>query len=498
MLRYDKATIKQTNGVIDQKDLWNSIFLVGSEGVGRVLAIIVSVLVARRLGAEAFGDFSAAQSVALIFSVFVEVGLYTLVFREISVTPEQTNRYVVSALCIEIIATIVISGLLFGTVNFLGYSQQIIIATSFCWIWVLGIGYGRIVRVVLRANRLLLIDSIFNIFESTVRAILVIWIIWADPTPQNIAIMFALSSVITLICSIWFVYRRFISFRWEFDLAFLWKLLIRSLPFALTTMFTVSLYRLDTILLATMKDSYEVGIYNAAYRLNLNFFFIPTLICSALFPKLAMLSAAKDYGGLNHLIASLYRILTILVFPLLMILFLSSKFIIYSLYGTDYQDSTALLQILLWINLFTSWNYIATYTLNALGAERAVASALGIALLFNTVANIFFIPYFGYNASTLISLATEIISMLILHNELRKHTQFQQILKRIEPQKIGVVLGGSISVMILPLYMHFPLAYLILLFLICYGGLTMMTGLLQAEISLLAAPFKSRINQNVK
>jgi O-antigen/teichoic acid export membrane protein len=482
----------QTQGAIDRKDVRNSILVLGAEGIGRALAIVLSVLIARQLGAEAFGDFSTAQSIALIFSVFFEIGLYILVLREVAQSPQLANRYLLGALTIEVLFSGLITIILYGIIRTLGYSNALIAAILLCWLWVIGIGYGRIIRAILRAYGAFGVDGLLTTCESIMRFGLIVVILMYRPSVVNVSLMFAISSIATSVVGLWIIYRRYVAFRFQVDLYFLQQLVLRSLPFALTTIFSVSLYRIDTVLLSVLRDSYEVGIYNAAYRLNLNFFFIPAMICSALFPKLSALGATNDAQSLNAVIAGLYRILTLIVFPLLVLIFLGSELLIMSLYGPEYREAIRLLQALVWVNLLTAWNYVATYSLNALGEERSVAFALGMALLANTLLNLLLIPALGYYAATFASIMTEITSLVILHWFLHKHVEFPMVMKLIEPKGVGLILLASVT-SILPFFVR-EISFLLTgaVFVGVYCILTIGTGLARTEMELLLKPIWTR------
>ena len=66
--------------LVTQRDLKNSLFLVGAEGISRMIALLLTIVLARELGVAGFGKYSMAVSFVFIFSVFIEVGLFTLVF----------------------------------------------------------------------------------------------------------------------------------------------------------------------------------------------------------------------------------------------------------------------------------------------------------------------------------------------------------------------------------------------------------------------------------
>ena len=62
----------------------NSAWLLSGEVVGRALGGIYQILLARYLGVLIFGEYSTAMAMAAVLGILADLGLTTLVMREVS------------------------------------------------------------------------------------------------------------------------------------------------------------------------------------------------------------------------------------------------------------------------------------------------------------------------------------------------------------------------------------------------------------------------------
>ncbi|MFA7204482.1 MAG: oligosaccharide flippase family protein, partial [Candidatus Caldatribacteriota bacterium] len=76
-----------------QRILKNSLFLLLSNIVSKILAFFYIIYIARYLGAEGFGVFSFALAFTSIFGVLVDLGLNSLTVREIARSKSLTGKY---------------------------------------------------------------------------------------------------------------------------------------------------------------------------------------------------------------------------------------------------------------------------------------------------------------------------------------------------------------------------------------------------------------------
>src|SRR4029077_4282047 len=75
----------------------NALSMLTSDVMNRATSFLMYALVARRLGAQEFGQLSLAFSLFYMFQVFAIAGLKVLVIRQVAKDRSQTKLYFVNA-----------------------------------------------------------------------------------------------------------------------------------------------------------------------------------------------------------------------------------------------------------------------------------------------------------------------------------------------------------------------------------------------------------------
>src|SRR3989304_9331902 len=83
----------------------NTFWLSFGEIAGRILRLFIVVYAARVLGAAGWGAFSYLTSLAAILTVFSDVGLSSVVIREVTKRPELKDKYFSTAFLFKFILT---------------------------------------------------------------------------------------------------------------------------------------------------------------------------------------------------------------------------------------------------------------------------------------------------------------------------------------------------------------------------------------------------------
>src|ERR1700730_16461205 len=74
----------------------NALSILTSDVMNRATSFVMYALVARRLGAQEFGQLSLAFSLFYMFQVFAIAGLKVLVIRQVAKDRSQTNLYFIN------------------------------------------------------------------------------------------------------------------------------------------------------------------------------------------------------------------------------------------------------------------------------------------------------------------------------------------------------------------------------------------------------------------
>jgi O-antigen/teichoic acid export membrane protein len=146
---------------------------------------------------------------------------------------------------------------------------------------------------------------------------------------------------------------------------------------------------------------------------------VPSLFTAAIFPLMSR--QAKDS---RQVMAETYQLavkmLVIIALPLAVLTTAVAHFLIQILGGAEYLPHGAnALQLLIW-SIPIGWiNSLTNYVLIALGQQRMLTRAFLLGVGFNVVANMLFLPRFGYPAAAIIAILSELVLLLAFYHYLR-------------------------------------------------------------------------------
>src|SRR6201981_3128802 len=100
----------------------NALSILTSDVMNRATSFVVYAMVARRLGAFAFGQMSLALSLFYVFQIFAVSGVKTLLIREVATDCSETRKYFVNGCLIVVVMSLASLAGLFGFVRAVDYT----------------------------------------------------------------------------------------------------------------------------------------------------------------------------------------------------------------------------------------------------------------------------------------------------------------------------------------------------------------------------------------
>ena len=343
-----------------------------------------------------------------IFAIIADLGLSTLIVREISRNKNLAKKYIGNFLSVKIILSLFTFGLIVLFINLIGYPHQIVIvvyliALSSILNSLFGIFYS-----FFQSYEILEYQSIGQIFNSVLMFLGIFIGILIGTNIIGISIVYFLSSLITLIYIIIIFLWKFYIPKLSFNLNF-WKNSIKeALPFGITSFSGVIYTYIDSVMLSLIQGNEVVGWYNAAYKLILVLLFIPGTINITLFPSMSKLHiSSKD--SLKLITEKYFKLMLIISIPLGTAITILADEIIIVLFGFGYQQSVIALQILVWTIVFTFVGAAFVRLLEASNRQVIVTKISLICVIVNILLNLILIPKFSYVGACIATVITEII-----------------------------------------------------------------------------------------
>ncbi|MEO8395331.1 MAG: polysaccharide biosynthesis C-terminal domain-containing protein, partial [Chloroflexota bacterium] len=176
------------------------------------------------------------------------------------------------------------------------------------------------------------------------------------------------------------------------------------------------------ILIEPFHGAKMVGQYSVAYKWISALNIIPSFFTQALLPVMSR-QAHSDREGLKRNYILAIKLLVIVALPLAVAFTFMAYTLVGLLGGSQFLPEGALAtQIMIWSIPIGWMNSLTQYVLIAVDMHRRITRAFVVAVAFNIIANLIFIPPYGYQAAAIITILSEAVLLVpfarLLHEAL--------------------------------------------------------------------------------
>lgn len=400
----------------------NTGWLFAGRMTSMVLAFFVGVYVARYLGPSQYGLLSYVVSFAGLFGIFASLGIDSILSRELIKTPEKRDELLGSGFILKLVGSLfaiflIIITLFFLKTNYLTSSLILLFSLSFI---ILSFG---VIDNYFQANVWAQKTVKIQITSLIVTNILKLIFIYYHVSLFWFVIIYSIDATI-LISGLILTYKKMglHIYKWKFDNPTIKMLLKNSWPLILSGI-AISVYlRIDQVMITNMIGTTANGIYSVATKISEVWYFIPSIICTSLFP--AIINARKtDKAIYEKRITRLYSLMIYL--SLVIAIFISSfaGTIVSNLFGHDYLGAINVLKIQIWAGVGIFLGYAMTQYLIAENYTKIFFAVTLLGAVSNVLLNLILIPKYGIAGSawaTLIAYSVATFSIVIFRKSRRQ------------------------------------------------------------------------------
>ena len=236
--------------------------------------------------------------------------------------------------------------------------------------------------------------------------------IYTDLGIIAISVSYIISNLIAFIYEYYVLRKHITKPKFELDLTFSKKIILASLPFAVTGLLYTIYYSIDVVMLTQLVGDYATGIYNATYKLISVLTLFYSIYIAVVFPVMSKLFE-KDKKMLLISFEKSIKYLMLIIIPLAISTVIYSKDIILLFYGQEYLPASSVLSILIWTVCLLFISGACNTLLNASHKEVTITKIYTIAALFNIILNLFMIPYLSYDGAAITTVLSDILIVII-------------------------------------------------------------------------------------
>ena len=388
------------------------------------LGLASVAILTRYLGPAGYGRYGLAFSYTQLFGVLADVGLYTVLVRELSREPGRTRELAGAALTLRV-----------------GLSLAVVAG---CALVSLALPYAPAVRVaILIAGGALVLDlatgGLRAIFHARLRmgravaaqvagravAVAGVGAVAAAGLGLHAAVATAVAGAAAALALTWVFARRIVpGLRPRVDRD-VWRGLVgASAVLGLALAINEVYFRADTVIISLYRSYREVGLYSLDYRLLDAMLAVPGVFLAAVFPVISRLAAHDEEGRLPGVIQRAGDAFVLVGVPLAAGGAVLAPAILRLAGGARYGAGADALALLMGAGALVSINGLFGFSLIA-ADRQAQALWLNVsALAFNLILNLALVPRLGIDAAAAVTLGGEAVILAGSRVLMRRHFGF--------------------------------------------------------------------------
>jgi O-antigen/teichoic acid export membrane protein len=385
------------------------------QAIGIPLQSLISLgtyaAITRYLGPSAFGDYTTANVLLLIPIAFADIGLTAIVVREISAAPERADAVLRASYSLRLLISSIAVAATVGLGFVLPFDHRVRVAIGIlafgAFLTLVNLSVLPILQVQLRMQWVVF-GSVAGRVVTLVAtlAVLAIGLGFKAVVAANV-----IGLAVILLVNV-YAARSAYSLRPSVDLAYWKRFLKAALILGVGLALSQVYFRVDTVLIALLRPSSEVGLYGAAYKfVELTQGLVFTVFIS-MFPALSAFAARRD-TRFASLAQKSFDVVVAAAVPLTVAMALAAGPLLETTAGSSYGAAAGALQILACYPLLAFTNGLIWRILIATHEERVLLVVAVSILVLNVALNLIFIPVYGYRAAAVTSVASEACSLVV-------------------------------------------------------------------------------------
>jgi O-antigen/teichoic acid export membrane protein len=380
-----------------------------AEIVSRGLGFLATIMLARRLGTAAFGDYVVASAAAGYAMIVAVPGGDTIGVRMRRQQPDDQDA-VAALLHTRLLGSVGACALLFCCAFALPLSK---LQQNLLLLHVLLLP-GLILNVsfVMQAEERMTVPAVGRVVQSALYVTGVAVVIWSADDVQYVPIILGVAMLAYALLTMGAAQRwtaAGMSFIKGVHVGRLRDVLRSAVPIMLSSLLIAVYYSMDSIMLGLMCSSEEAGMYGAAYRIVLLMVGGGALLYQAFMPRLS----DPDMGMRREAHKKLVRIMTTIGMLAGGALAVFSEWILVSLYGAACRPAAPALMILGGVVFLVFVNVALASPMQLWGLERRHMMIVGAAASVNLALNFILIPRWGMVGAAGATIAAELIVLIL-------------------------------------------------------------------------------------
>lgn len=406
------------NSNTKQTIIKNTFWLGFGEITSRLLKIVIIFYAIRLLGASNWGAFSYAISLGTLFMIFSDIGISSILTREISKNTQQKKEYIATSTIIKVVLNIlsfiaiIIIAPFFATENI---SKEIIVQVGIILV------FDSLREFIFSLNRgmeKMESEAIVKIVTSLLLIIFTYIFLIKYENVYALSLGYALGSFAGFVYSLIHFRKYFKNIFRNFSKKLIKPLMVTAWPFAFFAILGTIMANTDSVMIGMIKNTEEVGYYATSLRIIFFLYIIPTLISTSLMPALSKKTEDKD--EVKNIVNSSIKIINLIIIPIIFFSFFIGNDLITNIFGGQYVRSGEIFKISSISLLFIFPAIILNSVVFIFNKHGSIVKITLVGTILNILINIILIPKYGGVGAAVATLISQFVVLILIKNKLDK------------------------------------------------------------------------------
>ncbi len=420
-LLFKNTTARQT---VVKNVVWLSL----SNFAGRLIRGLFIIFAARALGAAEYGVFSYALGLAGFFTLFADIGVNSILTKEISREPEKAPQYFSTSFWIKIVLLVFTTILLIFIAPYFSKIESAKALLYFVALLTIFDNLREFINASFRAKEKMEFEALVNVLMNIAIAVIGAVVLYFSQTAKAITISYVGSAGVGFLVAAFIAREEFKKIISAFDKSLIKPIINLALPIAATGFLGVFMLNIDVIMLGWFRTAAEIGFYSAGQRIVQLLYAMPAIVASAIFPALSRAAGKGDNLKVARIMEKGMASVYALALPLTIGGIVLAKPIINFLYGSEYLPGVLAFQILLTTILVIFPQALLSNMVLAYNKQKKFVILVTFASIGNIVFNYLLIPKFGIVGAAAATIIVQIIYSGLVWNMTKNVNSFKTLI----------------------------------------------------------------------
>lgn len=375
----------------------NSFWLAVGNIVSKLMRAVLIIAAARILQAEGYGIYSYALSLAGFFTIFSDIGLSSLLTRELSKHKDEdirpyisTTFYIKILLIVLSVAVTVILGPHFTKIPEV---KTIIPIVAFLTAFD---SMRSFFYSITRSSNQMEVEARSIIFTEIAIDALSFFVLFTRPSVESVSLAYTIGDAVGCLGIGWKTRNIWIpAMKKPFESKLVKQIVNSAWPFAIMGLLGSFMINVDSIVIGWFRNAYELGLYAAAQKPVQLLYMIPGLLSTGIFPIVARMVYNGEKEKVQRITNQLFKGVTLIALPIMLGGIVLGTKIVNLAFGSAYDGASLTFELLLLTLAPVFAGMVWGNVVFAYDKQRIFIITTLIGAILNTGLDFLLIPHYG-------------------------------------------------------------------------------------------------------